>query len=44
MKGVVSEGKPVCMLGDTRVRAEEVVHACNVITFFVWVWPSGFCD
>ena len=23
---------------------EEVVHARNVIAFFVWVWPSGFCD
>ena len=23
---------------------EEVVHARNVIAFFVWAWPSGFCD
>ena len=23
--------------------AEEVVHARNVIAFFVWAWPSGFC-
>ena len=26
------------------VRPEEVVHARNVIAFFVWAWPSGFCD
>ena len=25
-------------------RPEEVVHARNVIVFFVWAWPSGFCD
>ena len=23
---------------------EEVVHARNVIAFFVWAWPSDFCD
>ena len=23
---------------------EEVVHTRNVIAFFVWAWPSGFCD
>ena len=23
---------------------EEVVHGRNVIAFFVWAWPSGFCD
>ena len=26
------------------LRSEEVVHARNVIAFFVWAWPSGFCD
>ena len=25
-------------------KAEEVVHTRNVIAFFVWAWPSGFCD
>ena len=24
--------------------SEEVVHARNVIAFFVWGWPSRFCD
>ena len=24
--------------------SEVVVHARNVIAFFVWAWPSGFCD
>ena len=24
--------------------SEEVVHARNVIAFFVWAWPSDFCD
>ena len=23
---------------------EEVVHARNVIAFFVWAWPSGFTE
>ena len=31
--------------GDVlRCYSEEVVHARNVIAFFVWAWPSGFCD
>ena len=27
-----------------QVASDEVVHARNVIAFFVWAWPSRFCD
>ena len=29
---------------ERRVWPEEVVHARNVIAFFVWALTSGFCD
>ena len=36
--------RAISALEWVRYGPEEVVHARNVIAFFVWAWPSGFCD
>ena len=44
--GVVRDGvvRPANVMVSVSCKPEEVVHARNVIAFFVWAWPLGFCD
>ena len=45
IKGVVNVSMVLSLKPILKGRQpEEVVHSHNVIVFFVWVWPSGFCD